>query len=383
MAEAERLLGGDSPDPEQVSRLITILEEKLSILSKLDGEILELIEREEDIVTEIEEADAHNQGIHDLLLRMQKVSAAMSGSGSGGTRDPETGASGSSTRQARLTKLILPPFNGDIANWLSFWELYDAAVHSNSELTDVQKFYYLKSLVEGVAKEAIEGLSLSADSYHEAVDILNKRFGNKQKIIDRHMGLLLNMDKVSSASSVTALRRLYDGIETNTRALKALVIAEESYGRLLSSVLVQRLPQELRLIAGREIEGDWNLPYILKVIGRELEARERTTTPHEDMLQVESSARRRRGKASVAMLAATNRDNSTLACCYCQGNHPSEECMTVTQIEERQRILRTSGRCFMCLRKGHIVCECRSRNRCRTCKGRHHHSIMSISHTSE
>ena len=120
------------------------------------------------------------------------------------------------------------------------------------------------------------------------------------------MGLLLNMDKVSSASNITALRRLYDGIETNTRALKAHGIAEESYGSLLSSVLVQRLPQELRLIAGREIEGDWNLPDFLKVIGQELEARERTTTAQEDTLQVEGSARRKQGKASVATLAATN-----------------------------------------------------------------------------
>ena len=174
VAKAERLLGGDSPDPEQVSRLITILEKKLLILWKLDGEILELMEREEDIATEIEEADAHNQGIHDLLLRMQKVSVTTSGSGSESTRDPGTGASGSSTRQARLPKLILLPFNGDIANWLSFWELYDVSVHSNSELTDVQKLSYLKSLVEGVAKEVIEGLSLLADSYCEAVDILNK-----------------------------------------------------------------------------------------------------------------------------------------------------------------------------------------------------------------
>ena len=29
----------------------------------------------------------------------------------------------------------------------------------------------------------------------------------------------------------------------------------------------------------------------------------------------------------------------------------------------------------MCLRKGHVVRECRSRNRCRTGKGRHHRSI--------
>ena len=44
----------------------------------------------------------------------------------------------------------------------------------------------------------------------------------------------------------------------------------------MSSVLVLRLPLELQLIAGREVKGDWNLPDILKILSRELEARERT-----------------------------------------------------------------------------------------------------------
>ena len=52
------------------------------------------------------------------------------------------------------------------------------AVHSNAVLTDVQKFSYLKTLVEGVTKGAIEGLALTAESYREAVEILGKRFGN-------------------------------------------------------------------------------------------------------------------------------------------------------------------------------------------------------------
>ena len=110
--------------------------------------------------------------------------------------------------------------------------------------------------MEGLAKEAIDGLSLSKESHLEAVDILTKRFGNKQKIIDRHMSLLLNTERVSSVNNITALRRLSDNIEMNMRALKALGVKPESYGSLLSSVLVQRLPQELRLIAGRQIRGD-------------------------------------------------------------------------------------------------------------------------------
>lgn len=107
-------------------------------------------------------------------------------------------------------------------------------MHSNSEL-EIQKFSYLKSLMEGTAQEVIQGLSLTAEGYHEAVEILSKRFGNKQKIIDKHMSLLLNTERVVSARNITALRRLYDGIETNMRALNALGIFEDSYGSFLSS----------------------------------------------------------------------------------------------------------------------------------------------------
>ena len=53
------------------------------------------------------------------------------------------------------------------------------------------------------------------------------------------------------------------------RALKGLGVKPELYGSLLSSVLVQRLPQELRLIAGRQIRGDWTLFDIMKVVNQE------------------------------------------------------------------------------------------------------------------
>ena len=379
---AKALLRTDDPDPVQVTRFVTILEEKLIVLKRLDGEILELLVDEEAIVAEIEAADEYNQSIHDFLLTMQKVITQLStrvSKPSTGTTKEELGVL--SNRQARLPKLALPSFDGTLTNWVSFWELYEVAVHSNPELSDVQKFSYLKSLVEGSAKEAIDGLSLSKESYLEAVDILTKRFGNKQKIIDRHMSLLLNTERVSSANNIAALRRLSDNIEANMRALRALGVKPESYGSLLSSVLVQRLPQELRLIAGRQIRGDWTLPDIMKVVNQELEARERTATPLESGPHLEGSVKKnlKTEKASVATLVSgqvsNNRDSSAPFCCYCQKNHLSEECNTVTRMDDRRKILRTSGRCFLCLRRGHIARECRSRNRCRVCKNRHHCSI--------
>ena len=49
----------------------------------------------------------------------------------------------------------------------------------------------------------------------------------------------------------------------------------------------------------------------------------------------------------------------------------------VKLVEDRRRSLQRSGRCFVCLRKGHISRNCRSNLRCSDCKGRHHSSICS------
>ena len=64
-------------------------------------------------------------------------------------------------------------------------------------------------------------------------------------------------------------------------------------------------------------------------------------------------------------------------CCYCNQLHLPSNCSVVSQVEARKQALRRSGRCFSCLRKGHLSRDCRSQGRCHTCKGRHHSSICS------
>ena len=47
----------------------------------------------------------------------------------------------------------------------------------------------------------------------------------------------------------------------------------------------------------------------------------------------------------------------------------------MTDVGARKQILRSSGRCYNCLRKGHIGRRCRSLSKCQQCKGGHHISI--------
>lgn len=63
-------------------------------------------------------------------------------------------------------------------------------------------------------------------------------------------------------------------------------------------------------------------------------------------------------------------------CCFCkQDNHSPVNCKRVTSVDERKRIIRENGLCFVCLRSGHISRNFRSSYKCDNCSGHQHVSV--------
>lgn len=239
-----------------------------------------------------------------------------------------------------------------------------------TSLKSTIKFNYLRSLLEGTAYDSIAGLALTAVNYGEAIEILTKRFGNKPLIITKHMESLLHVPAVASDTHLKDLRRLYDQAESNIRSLQALGVEPASYGTMLSSVLLSKLPPDLQLIVSRKVSADdLDMGTILETFETELVARERANNavPH--------STRRTQAhshSSTSAFLAATP---SSPTCAFCDQAHSPTSCTVVTGAEARKKLLRNSGRCFNCLRKNHLFRNCRSKSTCRNCKGKHHTSI--------
>ena len=150
--------------------------------------------------------------------------------------------------QVKLPKLESEKFDGNHIKWISFWDSFKASVHNNESLT--AKLNYLKSLLERSAVEAIPALSLGAPNYEEAIDILKARFDNKQQIINRHMEILLNFESAISHYHVRSLRQLHDTVESNVKSLKSLGVSRESYGGMLSSILMNKLREKWEMITG-------------------------------------------------------------------------------------------------------------------------------------
>lgn len=374
--KAEELLTADSPDFAQLAKIRLSLQEKVSVLKQLDSEVVDLV-KEEEIADEIEQADTYMEDVYDTMAKLDQL---FSKNGSTPAPPPRSSRDPTGHDKVKLPKLTIQPFKGELTAWTTFWDSYQTAIDANTALSDIEKFNYLRSLLQGPALDAVAGLTLTAANYREAVDVLKIRFGNKQQIIDKHMDALLSVEAVTSDTNLKALRRLYDVVESQVRGLKSLGVASETYGSLLSSVLLTKIPKEIRLIISRNVGGgDWKLDELLKMLQEEVQARERAAA--NDTSSTKNHEKHRKFCATAAALLTGN-GGTTPTCQYCHQSHLSHTCKNVESVEERKRILRDAGRCFVCLRRGHIVRQCKSKGRCPHCRGRHHGSICSQNLTS-
>ena len=151
-----------------------------------------------------------------------------------------TSVTSTGTADVKLPKLSLSKFSGDVLQWQSFWDQFTAVVDS-SDIPDISKFSYLRSLLEGEAKQSIQGLSLTSQHYQSARQILTDRFGRKERIIFTHIQTLLNMP-VMNKCSVSNLWKLNDDLQSHTRSLEALGICGTQYGVILTPLIFSRLP---------------------------------------------------------------------------------------------------------------------------------------------
>ena len=272
--------------------------------------------------------------------------------------------------KVRLPKISLLRFNGNPVKWTSFWDSYQSAIHANSGLSEVDKFNYLRSLLDHTAFDAIAGLTLSAANYQQAIEILRKRFGNKQVIISKHMDTLLNMNTISSDRNLKELRQLYDHTEAHVRSLRSLGIEAASYGALLSPVLLSKLPPDLRLIVSRKVsDANLNMDALLTTFEEELTARERANP------QLSRRSQEKPHPTASTLFSGSRDSKADPQCCYCRQSHPSASCTSVTNPAARKQVLKSSGRCFNYLRRSHVSRECKSSFRCHKCKRKHHTSI--------
>ena len=140
--------------------------EEYTKIEKLDESILGLMAKVGglDLVKEAGSAGKRRTDIH---LAMMKLDRTLESLKSGGTKpeEPKTGTDVT----AKLPKLKLLTFEGQLTKWQQFWDVFERNVHANGKFSNIDKLSYLCSLLYGKAAKVTEGFHITSANYPEVI----------------------------------------------------------------------------------------------------------------------------------------------------------------------------------------------------------------------
>ena len=174
----------------KVQRLESVkrtLEEKMSLLQRLDDEILEGLKEEQEICNEIERSSDIRLNIQETIFQIDsklKETSISEERFSGNSANSnvndflENLFEGRNNSNGKLPNLSIKCFNGNPIEFQSFFDSFQAAIHENNSLKNITKYNYLRTFLRGPTLTSISGLSLTSENYNQAIEILKKRYGN-------------------------------------------------------------------------------------------------------------------------------------------------------------------------------------------------------------
>ncbi|KAJ8042497.1 hypothetical protein HOLleu_13566 [Holothuria leucospilota] len=237
---------------------IAEFDKRILALDDVQKQVEDAIEKEDELEVDIGEAyDFRSTLMNTKIQAVTKLATLAQQNTNVNHTD-----TGPNTSNAKLPKLDIKKFSGDITEWQTFWDQFKAAVDSTT-LPKGNKFTYLTNLLEGEALNSIVGLSLTDTNYDITLKSLQDRFGCPERIIFSHIQGLLNMDTgLDQSSKASELWTIRDKLNAHVCSLDALRVNGEKYGVILTPLILSRLPSEIRLEWARTGTGQGSISNI-------------------------------------------------------------------------------------------------------------------------
>ncbi|XP_062713201.1 uncharacterized protein LOC134290160 [Aedes albopictus] len=276
-----------------------------------------------------------------------------------------------SASHVRLPDVKLPVFNGNMENWLNFHDLYISLVHSSAELSNIQKFYYLRSSLAGDALKLVQTIQISANNYMVAWKLLEDHYQNPVRLKQNYIDALFEFSNIKRESAAE-LHSLVEKFESNVKILQQLGEQTQSWDLLLVRMLSTRLDPTTRRDWEEHASTQNRISFqdLTTFIQRRvnvLQSLQVKTSENPVVNTAKKSINR-----PVASHGATQLNPRK--CLLCSDHHPLYMCSSFSNMtgEEKEREVRRLQLCRNCLWKGHLAKDCSSSSTCRKCRSRHH-----------
>lgn len=277
----------------------------------------------------------------------------------------------------RLPRIDLPKFNGNLADWLPFRDLFVSLVISNQAISAVEKLQYLTSSLQGSAAHLLKNTALTADNFQKSWDALVSFYENKRLLVNSALQSLFSIKKLTNESA-SDIEYLYTSIMQVYRTLETLNRPIQAWDDILVFMITQRLDSE-SIKTWENCLGPSKEPPTWEQL------RDFLLTRMLSLQAVEKSQAFRQPLNSRpparSHFTGTNESSKTephrnLSCPLCSEKHYIANCSRYQQLTPKQRkeTVTQKGCCFNCL-GFHQVSKCKSTRRCNRCGKRHHSSL--------
>ena len=222
-------------------------------------------------------------------------------------------------RGLKLPKISLLTFSGNYTDWMSFIDLFQGSVDTNSMLSNSQKLQYLKASLKGDVAKLLSSITMSDSNYQVAKEILKSRFSNPRLISRAHAKSIVNIPHQETENS-KSLNLLIESVEEHRLALSNLGHNDEEQDLFLLYIVVEKLSpvnrQEWEIAtAGTDQQTFNQLKPFLHNRCRALEAAESVTRSQKDKREIEKTPK----NANITQPSTQVYTASEEALCECCG----------------------------------------------------------------
>lgn len=289
----------------------------------------------------------------------------------------------------KLPQIHISKFNGTFFHWLEFHDTFESLIHKNKRISDIHKFHYLVSYLEGEAARIISNLELSSANYNEAWKLLCDRYNNKRLLTNHHLNSLFNIQPLARESE-KSLRFLVDQMTKDLRALSSLGHPTDKWDMLLIFMFSSKLDSRT-LVKWEEYRNSLedmplleqfkkfliNQADVMESINRNKSYTDTVNNAknlHNTSRNYNSQNSNNKPTTSYtkSFTSVNNSKPIRYVCVVCGASHRIYDChaFKAKSIQEKLADVKKYKLCSNCLRQGHPLSECRM-GPCRECKGRH------------
>ncbi|EFO98029.1 hypothetical protein CRE_20057, partial [Caenorhabditis remanei] len=291
--------------------------------------------------------------------------------------------------QMAATMPKVPKFNGNRSDYENFWLLFETSLKVNGVENDLLKFNFLLNSLEGEPKELMRQFRLSEENYQKAVNLLQKKYYDKKRIVTELTRQLRSIRAKSESTSDQ--RKLLDTITIIVSQLN------ENRGQIdaemTKDIIVEKFDMRIReKIEDMQLDAqdDWTIEQLLEKMDSVITREEKLNIKLDRSEKSEKSSKET-SKVRTSNNYSTNNSNNGKSksrengrdtdrpktCVYCKADgHWGFECVKVSTAKERKDILKSEERCIQCTVKGHNMDNCRRKRKCYHCKEIGHHSSI-------